>query len=201
MWTKSQKISATVLGLAVTAFGADRWVLNEPKDADADSASVVVEQPLTPAKKAASPSVAAKPATPAPTLASRLAAMADTRRLAYETAVDAFIPAEAWLETLRPMPLDTSTPDAAGGPAGHASAGAPAPKIDHAAEFLRTHTLAAVMSNDNHGMAIVNGKTYTPGQVVDGFKLVRLGLTDVTFSGKGTTVVLRMPGQSVAEAR
>src|ERR687890_740098 len=28
MWTKSQKISAAVLGLAVIAFGVDRWVLD-----------------------------------------------------------------------------------------------------------------------------------------------------------------------------
>ena len=38
--------------------------------------------------------------------------------------------------------------------------------------FLQTHRLEAVLQSDRGGNAIINGNTVTPGQTLDGFRLV-----------------------------
>jgi len=58
-----------------------------------------------------------------------------------------------------------------------------------------------VMKKQAGGMAIIDGKLYAAGQTLDGFKLVRVGLNEATFSGKGTTFDLRMSQPPVADAR
>src|SRR6185436_15678683 len=104
-------------------------------------------------------------------------------------AADAFRPCDNWLAQAEPAKAaddPTPTPD---------NAPAPEPvvkKVDHAEVFRSQHTLNAVMTKQRGGMAIVNGKLYAPGQSVDGFKLVKVGETEATFTGKDTTVTLRL---------
>src|SRR5688572_3538540 len=149
MWTKSQKISAAVLALAAGAFAVDRWVLERP----AEAAEAVVEPIMPAASRAASSTAAAKPdaaasTSQAVTLASRLAALGEARRFAYESAGDAFRPWDNWLaQADPPAPAvdPTATPD-------NTTPAAPvAKKVDHAAVFRSQHTLNAVMTKQRGG--------------------------------------------------
>src|SRR5690242_4632935 len=95
MWTKSQKISAAVLGLAVTAFAVDRWVLGGPEGAHAASSEYAVTKSSSstshkptgskPAVAAttdtANPSPIPTASAPAVNVANRLAAIGQQRRL------------------------------------------------------------------------------------------------------------------------
>jgi hypothetical protein len=208
MWTKSQKVAGAVLGLAVVAFCVDRFVLSPPagerpaaaeefvvKPSGSSSSSSSSDKPAV--ARSASPARAAIAASTANamTLASRLQAMGETRRLAYELSGDAFRPSDAWVVASQPKP-------AAPAPTAKRAAEARAvPKVDHAALFLRRHKLSAVMANQGRGgLAIVDGKMLTLGQTFDGFKLTHVGTADATFTGKGTKVTLKVPGQDVPVA-
>jgi hypothetical protein len=213
MWTKSQKISGSVLALAVVAFGVDRWVLDGGSSAAPEPVEqLLVSSPTSPAPLAAAvptPATAVTPTSPAEatgqnngmSLASRLMSLAEARRFQAEAAPDAFRPSDEWLAAAAPPP---PTAKAGAATAGAAKPVAPAaPKVDHAANFIRTHTLTAVMKNKDGGMAIINGKLYRPGQYVDGFKLTKVGLKDARFWGKGSGATLKLAGQeaSFADAR
>ena len=207
MWTKSQKISGAVLGLAVVAFGVDRWVLSAPAgaaEAEVAATELVVSRPATAvARKANSAEPATPAATPAPaiTLANRLTALGVARRFDFEPVGDAFRVAPEWLP---PVPGETA---AASGKAPAASAAKRVkPKVNHAAVFAGKHRLTAVMSNDGGGKVIVDGRFYVPGQQVDGFKLTEVGDGYATFAGRGTKVTLRVrpaagANPAVADAR
>jgi hypothetical protein len=209
--TKSQKMSAGVLAVAVIAFVVDRFVL-APADGAGGSASAGTSGYAV-AKPSSAPSQVTRPAkttgasasaqanATAPqaitNVATRLSAISQQRRLNAAPCGDAFRPADVWLAALFPPPappkpvasISVSTTRPA------------APKVDHAAEFRKRHSLTAVMKKQAGGMAIVDGKLYAAGQTLDGFKLVRIGLNDATFAGKGTTIVLRMSQPPVADAR
>jgi hypothetical protein len=215
MWTKSQKISASVLALAVVAFGVDRFVLDGggATPAPEPAEQLLVSNPSSAAP--AAPQAAPAPATPTVvtnaaqppgfakgvSLASRLNAMAEARRFQADTAADAFRPSDQWLADAAP-PSAKPKPNATISVTKKAAAPL-APKIDHAANFMQTHTLTGVMKDKDGGMAIVNGKLYRPGQYVDGFKLTKVGLKDARFWGKGTGATLKLAGQqaSFADAR
>ncbi len=215
MWTKSQKISASVLALAVVAFGVDRFVLDGgPVAPQAEPAEqLLVSNPSSPAP-------APPQATPAPatatvatnaakragfakgvSLASRLNAMAEARRFQADAAADAFRPSDQWLADAAP-PSAKPKPTAAISVTKKAAKPV-APRIDHAANFMQSHTLTGVMKDKDGGMAIVNGKLYRSGQYVDGFKLTKVGLKEARFWGKGTGATLKLAGQqpSFADAR
>jgi hypothetical protein len=191
MWTKSQKISAAVLGLAATAFAVDRFVLQRPAG-EAEAAEVTAVEPA--AKRTAGPSAAsakplaqaATPASQATTLANRLAALGEARRFAYETSGDAFRPSDEWLAQALPKEAAKAPEAAAEEPA------AAVKKVDYAEEFRSRHSLHAVMTRQSGGMAIIDGKLYAPGHVIDGLKLTKVGDTEATFVGKDTTVTLRL---------
>jgi hypothetical protein len=197
MPTKSQKVSGAVLGLAVIAFAVDRWVISS---GEIGAEPVAAADSRTPA-----PAVVAAAAAPgnAPeakaaaaeftSLASRLAAMSEARRLSADSVADAFRPSEVWLTlSAPPAPPKVEHPGPKPAPA----------KVDHAAAFVQRHTLTAVMKDRSGGMAIINGKLYKVGQYVGGFKLTRVGLTDASFWGKGTGAKLKLAGQfPTADAR
>ena len=208
MWTKSQKVSAGVLGVAVIAFVVDRCVLDGGSAAQESAESIVVVTHTTttsaPAAPVAAPAapVAAAAVTPGHTgvpLAARLAAMAESRRFREDAVGDAFRPSEAWLAAAQPPAPVAANVKAGAAPA--AQLPAPAPKPNPAVEFQRTHMLTAVMKGPEGGMAIVNGRLYKPGQFVDGFKLTKVGLREARFWGQGKGVTLKLPGQTVADAR
>lgn len=186
MWTKSQKISGVVLALAVGAFVVDRFVLDRPVAAEASSQA---EKPATASR---APARVAKTAAPSATntqtltLASRLAAMGESRRFFYEPSGDAFKPSDPWLATVK-APEQTATAKPV------ADALPEVKKTDYAAEFRSAHHLNAIMSKQRGGMAIINGKLYVPGQTLAGFKLTSVSETEATFAGHDTTVVLSLP--------
>ena len=192
MWTKSQKISASVLALAVVAFGVDRFVLDgggaaTPAPEPAEQLLVSNPSPAAPAAPQAAPApatatVAANAAQPADlkkgvSLASRLNAMAEARRFQADAAADAFRPSDQWLADAAP-PSAKPKLNAAAVSVTKKAARPAVPRIDHAGNFMQTHTLTGVMKDKDGGMAIVNGKLYRPGQYVDGFKLTKVGLKD-----------------------
>ena len=199
MATKSQKVSAAVLGLAVVAFVVDRWVLGAGEPAEHPEAfAVAVEHSGAPVAAAVAtspgtPQEAKATADPARSLASRLAAISEARELSAESVADAFQPSEAWVAlSAPPPPAKVETSRAKTGPA----------KVDHAAAFVNGHTLTAVMKDGTGGMAIINGKLYRVGQYVGGFKLTRVGLSDASFWGKGVGAKLKLAGQfPTADAR
>lgn len=212
MWTKSQKISAGVLAVAVAAFGVDRFVLSAPDGASpaaaASSEYAVSKGPSTPTKAVRGgtatgqdgPGASLSSKTPSVTLASRLATIGQQRRLTGLPCGDAFRPANAWLVALLPPSPPAPKPAPVVATAQPATRPA-APKIDYAALFIKQHTLTAVMKKKAGGMAIIDGRLYGKGQTIDGFKLVGVGLNEATFTGKGTTFVLRMSQPPVADAR
>jgi hypothetical protein len=132
-------------------------------------------------------------------LAGRLAAIGEARRLAYAMSGDAFRPADLWLATLAPPEPKAAAADAAKSSAAPATRPA-RPKVDHAAVFRSNHSLSAIMNVHGGGMALVNGRIYAPGQACDGFRLTSVGLASATFTGKGTTVTLRLPGAPAGRA-
>jgi hypothetical protein len=196
MWTKSQKISGAVLALAVGAFVVDRFVLDQPAAAEAPSHAskpAVASRPAVRASKAL-PTAAPAAETQAITLASRLAAIGESRRFSYEPSGDAFKPSDPWLATVKPLEntatAKATTPDAA----------PEVKKVDRAAEFQAAHHLNAVMSKQKGGMAIINGKLYVTGQTLSGFKLTSVSDTEATFAGYDTTVSLRLPTSAKLQA-
>jgi hypothetical protein len=214
MLTKSQKISVGVLAVAAIAFGVDRFLLGPPNGAGpaaaasseyavskGSSTATKVTRAATSATQNRTVASLASKAAPV-TLASRLATIGQQRRLTERPCGDAFRPADAWLMALLPPP----PPEAKPAPAPVVATPQPAtrpspPKIDYAAQFIKRHTLTAVMKKQAGGMAIIDGRLYAKGQALDGFKLVGIGLNEATFSGKGTTFVLRMSQPPVADAR
>src|SRR5688572_29812322 len=187
MQTKQKKIYAAVLGLAVTAFAADRWVIGHdaaPEEAEqllmtsntttaaapvSTTAALVTGQPVM-AAGAVAP-VAAAPNTS--TLARRLREVATAERLDLAEVSDA--------SRVSPVCLPPPPPP-------------PAPKVeapkvarDLVAEFHKDHRLDAVMKNGTKGggLAIIDGKTVRPGQALDGFRLLKVNDRSALFVGKG----------------
>ena len=203
MRTKSQKVAAALLGLAVVAFCVDRWVLGGPGDeVEADDAAVSSDAPTRSAaarksvaldRQAVPTTTGVAPAVHKPTsLASRLAAMDEAMRLTRAAVADAFQPPAAWVAANAPPVVAPPAPAVVAPPK-------PAPpKVDHAAVFAKRYTLTAVMNDGKRGMAIVNGKLFAVGQSVGGFKLIDVGLTEAVFLGKGTEVTLKLAGQSLS---
>jgi hypothetical protein len=216
MWTKSQKLSAGVLAIAVVAFGVDRYVL-APPDAGHSSTAASSEYAVSktsstsaaPNRRAVGPAVGSRDSASGSltssasgvTLASRLAAMGQQRRLTMASCGDAFRPAEAWLTALLPPPPPEPKPAVAPVATARPATRPVPPRIDYAALFIKRHSLTAVMKKQAGGMAIIDGKLYAAGQKLDGFKLVRVGMNEATFTGKGTTFELRMSQPPVADAR
>src|SRR5688572_2963508 len=183
MQTKQKKIYAAVLGLAVTAFAADRWVIGHdaaPEEAEqllmtsntttaaapvSTTAALVTGQPVM-AAGAVAP-VAAAPNTS--TLARRLREVATAERLDLAEVSDAFRVSPVWLPPPAPK--------------------VEAPKVarDLVAEFHKDHRLDAVMKNGTKGggLAIIDGKTVRPGQALDGFRLLKVNDRSALFVGKG----------------
>jgi hypothetical protein len=212
MWTKSQKISGAVLGLAAVAFCVDRFVLGSgDKAAAAASNEYAVTRSSSSSSSTPSVSPAAGPKKPAVvaapvaaksqplTLASRLSAMAETRGFAYETVGDAFRPSEAWLAANRPP--EPAKPAAVATGRDNTQGERVVPKIDYGSIFRAKHTLTAVMTKQHGGMAIVDGKTCKIGQSLDGFRLTKLGINEATFVGSDAQVTLRLPEPTLAETR
>ena len=165
--TKQQKVYATVLGLAVAAFGFDRWVLGPGAEGPEDAAVAPAGKRPAPRRApravaaaalntaapggavVASASMAAStPSTAA--LAARL--QSASKGLDLDRVADAFKPSASWTGLHR----------------------AAAPVVDSGdpvADFKARHKLSAAMKQGSGGVAIVDGQPLAVGQKLGGFRL------------------------------
>jgi hypothetical protein len=178
--TTQQKIVSAVLGLAVTAFCVDRWVIGTPDGAD--TAAVGPVQPRatrrTVPRPAAAASVAQSTAAEAyagglGTLVLRLEAVARAQELDVRNIRDAFVPPTSWIGTQRPAAVD-DYPNAA-------------------REFINRHKLTAVMKQSGGGIAIIEGKMVAVGQSIGGFRLVVVKDRSAVLRRGNQRVELRLP--------
>jgi hypothetical protein len=156
--TRSKKLFLGILGIAVAALLIDRLVL-APGEAGPQqaSASAVPRAPASPppapAAAPASPGRTA-PAADSPSVADRLLAMAASRQFDPADVGDAFAPRGSWAARLVKGKLDVV--------------------LDPAADFARNHRLMSLVFGEKGACAVINGKLYGVGEIVDGHKLVRL---------------------------
>jgi hypothetical protein len=98
---------------------------------------------------------------------------------------DAFAPSPAWVKPEEPAPV-----------ANVALAAKAEEEARVAARFLQNHKLTAVMDGGKHGVAVVDGKPFRAGQVLDGFALVAVSARtrdmNATFEKNGAQVILHL---------
>ena len=187
--SKQHKIYAAVLGLAVAAFGFDRFVLGPGDDSAEDTAMnhsvkpaprrVAARPALSKAGEAASPAAQVSVVNSNVTLAARLQTIASGQKLNLEKFGDAFRPSAAWVGALR-------QPAAAG------------ELVDAVAEFQKKK-LMAVMKQGNGGVAIIDKTALTVGQTLDGFRLVAVKAVGV-FATPTSTAKPYFLSSSVSQA-
>ena len=170
--TKQQKIYAAVLGLAVSAFAFDRFILGPGDAAPDEVAAAPASARPAPRRVPAQPAVArdaaaafaAAPAYAAPpgpagaasngaALSARLEAVAAARNLKLDAVGDAFRPSPVWVGSPKQI-----------APSGEL--------VDAAAEFQKKRKLMAVMKQGAGGIAIIDKTYLSVGQSLDGFRLV-----------------------------
>lgn len=194
--TKQQKLYAAVVGLAVGAFGFDRFVLGPPADGGAAVAAApqparapvrrVAPQAATPAAGTATTASATtagntQGVAPTGTLAARLRQVAAGQKLDLRNVGDAFRPSVAWIGARR-------QPAPAAGP------------FDAAREFQNTHRLTAVMKQAGGGIAIIDKTTLAVGQSIDGFRLVAVKDRSAVLRRGTDRVELRLPEEQTLAA-
>jgi hypothetical protein len=182
--TKQQKIYAAVLGLAVSAFAFDRFVLGPGDDAPEEvAAATAARRPAprrTPARPAGVASVnaaaaqaaAAGPAAPGTaspsTLSIRLEALAAAQKLKLDNVGDAFKPSTVWVGSPKQVAPTVEV-------------------VDAVAEFQKKK-LTAVVKQNSGGIAVIDKTYLSVGQSLDGFRLVAV---------KDRSAILRRGNQRV----
>lgn len=173
-------IYGAILGLAAAAFAVDRWVIGhntEAAPAETDSVAVATAQP----REAVTPSTSSAPAQAAAlrtSLASRLAAAVETRKITLAAVNDVFAAPAAWSEEkVR-------------------AAAAKTPKKDPAAEFRTRHKLDAIMKTTHGGVAIVDGKSVRVGEKLEGLKLLAIDAQTASFGADGLVIQMKLPRTS-----
>lgn len=192
--TKTHKVYAAVLGLAVAAFAADRFVLSPAPEQAADAAADY--RPAAAPAAAARSHAAARPTTIPTTapavavaaeesstsgLAARMQAVAGAKQLAAAPVADAFKPDNSWVpEVVVAKPVEAAKPT---GPSAETLA---------AKEFAQGHQLTGVMNTRGGGVAVINGKMLRPGQTIDGFRLVSVKARSAQLRRGKASVELRI---------
>lgn len=186
--TKQQKIYAAVLGLAVAAFGFDRFVLGPGDDNTAEevAAAPAAGRPAarrTPARAAAGVGAnAAATATAAgvpsaltgaasastAALSARLEAVAAAQKLKLNEVGDAFKPSPVWVGSPKQVAPTVEV-------------------VDAVAEFQKKK-LTTVMKQGSGGIAVIDKTYLSVGQSLDGFRLVAV---------KDRSAILRRGNQRV----
>jgi hypothetical protein len=163
--TKRQKVLVAVFVIGLTALIVDRvWL--RPKAASADSLAGSAAQ----ASSAAShPSSQAAPNRPS--VAQRLESLWPDREPNFSDVRDPFCLPRSWSGVQKD---------------GSAATG------DPATAFAATHRLSAVLVEGRVSYALVGDRFLTPGQEIDGFKLVSVGDRFAVFEGQGSRVVLKL---------
>ncbi|MCC6682983.1 MAG: hypothetical protein IT445_18950 [Phycisphaeraceae bacterium] len=168
--SRERKILLGLLALGLSAVGVDRFVLasgeTDPAAAEAQqymvspqsAESTAVEAPAATAEAAA----IKQPVTPAgPSIAQRLRDTGQQQASKLDATRNVLTPEASWYG-------DQPATSAAQNPT----------QVDPIEQFLRTHTLSAVMNNR---IAIVNGQPYRVGDSLVDFRLVAVGNSGATF--------------------
>ena len=185
--TKQQKIYAAVLGLAVSAFAFDRFVLGPGDDAPEEVAAAPAgaarrpaarRAPARPAGVASARAAAARAAgdtapvpsatPPASTLSARLEALAAAQKLKLDNVGDAFKPSTVWVGSPKQVAPTVEV-------------------VDAVAEFQKKK-LTAVVKQNSGGIAVIDKTYLSVGQSLDGFRLVAV---------KDRSAILRRGNQRV----
>ncbi len=200
--SKQHKVYGAVLGLALAALAADRFVFTSAPAAagTAEAYAVTNRVAAFPAKTVAPKQVPAKAAASAAVaddrraISAKLDALAQVAGFSSGGSRDAFAPPEAWVKT---------SLFARGISDGERQA------QERTHKFIADHRLTAVMDGSGrNAVAVIDGKPIRPGQTLDGFKLLSVSGRDVkaTFeSAGGGEVELRLsktavPAAAVAQA-
>lgn len=180
--TRERKLLAAIVGLGAIALFVDRVMLSDshtgPSSAAANALAPDVSSVVVPLAVPQTHEPSAKEAAvkTAPSIADRLAEAA--RELSAEPSRDAFTPAPGW-----------------GGftsPHAEAPAATATPATGRLQTFADTHKLSAIMAGSGGGVAIIDGRPLTLGQMMDGYKLVEIQPSAVTFEGVDGRIVLKL---------
>jgi hypothetical protein len=175
--TGERKVYAAILGLGLLGLVVDRAVL-QPQHASAASADAPLGDPLV-GKEGLSPKPKARPAASveAPSLSARFRGAATKTLAGDERVIDAFNPnaGESRDDTVSSQPSDADL-------------------------FKQSHKLTAIVTTENGGVAIVDGKTIGVGQKVGEFTLVKLDDAGAHFGRDGTPVLLKRPQRALKES-
>ena len=167
-----------VLGLGVGALLVDRVLLGGEQSGPerAEAASPAYVEKTAPAASLATRSGAMS----ATALADRLDAVRQMLDLDLAATKDAFCPSEVWMAELRPEALEVKPVRT---------------EVSHerkSIEFGRTHQLKAVVSGGVNGGAFIGDKYLRVGQVIDGFRLVKISHRAAVLESDGVEVELKL---------
>jgi len=173
--TKRQKTMVVVLGVGLAALAVDRFVLGGPESGPSQAQAASPDPGMGPSPLGA-PAAPAETDLLANSLATRLDTLRETMDLDLSATKDAFCPSESWLSDMRPAdPVATSSTEVKG------------------LDFGRKHQLNAVVTGGGgHGGAFIGDRFVRVGQVIDGFRLVKIGYRTATLENDGVEVVLKL---------
>jgi len=166
--TKRQKVLVAVFVVGLAALLVDRVWLG-PKAASAGSSTGSGAN----ASSAAS-SLSSRVTPDKPNVTQRLDSLWAEREPNFADVRDPFCLPSSW------SGVQKDSPGAAGDPA---------------TGFAATHRLSAVLAEGRVSCALVDDRLLTPGQEIDGFKLVSVGDRFAVFEGRGARVVLKLTSE------
>ncbi len=176
--TRERKVLASVLGLGLAVFAADRLFLgggSEPADAAAGTTSLGTASATVAGAATAAMSL---PEPNEQSIARRLARYAESVVLNPAGVREAFIPAESWVPRVDPTASASVK----------AVVAAPDPRV----AFLAKHRLSAVAGAGANVTAIVDGMPVRLGQEFGGFRLVDVTARSAVFESAAGRVELRL---------
>ena len=126
-------------------------------------------------------------AAPATTLSDRLQSVASAQQLRLADIRDAFKPSDSWI----------------GASVITASGVVPAAEKNQEQmdAFYGSHRLNAVMKTGRGGLAIIDGKTLTKGQQIDGFTIISIGDHSVRLQSSQLQLELKLEGFQTSAAQ
>jgi hypothetical protein len=170
--TKRQKTLMVVFFIGLAALGVDRTFLRPQGGAAAASADPLLRPDERVSPLANVPVLQEPPGRTG--VAARLDRLWSDKDADPEQGRDPFAPAAPWGQSA--PSTDTKT-------------------VDEAALFIAGHRLTAVVIDPRASYAVVNDRALTPGQSIDGFKLVSIGKRSALFEQGGRRAVLELVNQ------